>query len=130
MTYGAVKLNLMVIGIVSVLLAGGITLLGLTHEGNAAPLACTGDYADRTDCQTFIDKKAVTSDAVHYASILKKSYDQGILYTGDIAAPVQPQTQTKTSMVPLPPALVLFGGAMLGMIYLGRRRKVKPIQED
>ncbi len=128
MTYGAVKLNLMVIGIVCVLLAGGVTFLGLTHEGNAAPVACTGDYTDRQNCLALNDTAAAMSDAVRYASILQKSYDQGILYTGETPAPAQ--TQTKTSMVPLPPALVLFGGAMIGMMYLGRRRKVKPVQDE
>ncbi|MCR9212549.1 MAG: hypothetical protein NXI13_02440 [Proteobacteria bacterium] len=128
MAYGAVKLNLMVIGIVSVLLAGGVTLLGLTHEGNAAPVACSGEYADKADCSALESKAAVRTDAVLYGSVLQKSYDHGILYTGETAAPAE--TKTKTSMVPLPPALVLFGGAMLGMIYLGRRRKVKPVQDE
>jgi len=127
MTHELVKIKVIVLTAGMAVLVAGMIFLVTSAKSFAAPLNCAIDpKPGEQDCEAV---KAETTGAVEELKRAKaldsifanegEFHDQGIENAKDLV-----------TLAPLPPAAMLFGGAIVGLIYLGRRRKVKAVQED
>lgn len=129
MTHALVKIKLIVMTTGVAFLLAGMFFLVCAGQSRAAPVECAIDQKPgQKSCE------AIEAETPAAITDLKTVPAATTIFAKDSFASEQDGAGEGTgelvSLAPLPPAAMLFGGAIAGLLYLGRRRKVKAVQED
>lgn len=94
----------------------------------AAPVTCKPGATLEEGCLPVETGNEEDLKAVKTAAVVPSPFDDTVAETKTTRS--DKLSDSVVSLAPLPPAAILFGGALAGLVYLGRRRKIKAVQED
>ncbi|WP_373087016.1 hypothetical protein [Sneathiella sp.] len=133
MSVNSLWIKLKVLGLGLAVVIGGMALLGGAHRAAAATMTqeCSGDMSSANRAACLEDPRSMAyTPAYNFMSWFLNIPPEEALFAEEVPKSAKNlENPDDISTVPLPLAWPLFGAALVGIGYLGRRKKRKAIQE-